>query len=74
MKWRFYNEKLYYDYNDVTPGPRCMDWNEVMNEIEKLMNGEDNYRGERKKTNNYFNKYQDGNSSKRVYEFFKNMN
>jgi CDP-glycerol glycerophosphotransferase (TagB/SpsB family) len=68
------DRELYYDYDKVTPGPRCMDWNEVMNEIEKLMNGEDNYRGERKKTNNYFNKYQDGNSSKRVYEFFKNMN
>ena len=68
------DRELYYNYNDVTPGPKCKDWNEVMNEIEKLMNGEDNYRKERKKTNNDFNKYQDGNSSKRVYEFFKNMN
>ena len=68
------DREMYYDYDKVTPGPRCENWNEVMNEIEKLMNGEDNYRGERKKTNNYFNKYQDGNSSKRVYEFFKNMN
>ena len=68
------DRELYYNYNDVTPGPKCKDWNEVMNEIEKLMNGEDNYRKEREKTNNDFNKYQDGNSSKRVYEFFKNMN
>ena len=25
-------------------------------------------------TTNYFNKYKDGNSSKRVYDFFKNLN
>lgn len=65
---------IYYDYDKVTPGPRCGDWNEVMNEIEKLINGKDNYSKERKKINNYFNKYKDGNSSKRIYDFFKNLN
>jgi CDP-glycerol glycerophosphotransferase (TagB/SpsB family) len=67
------DREMYYDYDKVTPGPRCGDWNEVMHEIEKLVNGEDNYSNERMKINNYFNKYKDGESSRRVYEFFKNL-
>ena len=68
------DRQLYYDYDKVTPGPRCNNWNEVLIELDKILRGEDGYKKERQQINDYFNKYKDANSSKRVYEFFKNMN
>ncbi len=67
------DRELYYNYNEVTPGPKCKNWDEVMNEIEKVLNGQDNYKTDREKVANYFNQYKDGDSSKRVYEFFKKI-
>ncbi|MCP4706001.1 MAG: hypothetical protein GY865_15490 [candidate division Zixibacteria bacterium] len=31
------NGSFYYDYNEVTPGPKCSDWNEVILELEKTL-------------------------------------
>jgi len=68
------DRQLYYDYNEVTPGPKCKNWDEVLIELDKILKSEDGYKKERQQVNDYFNKYKDGNSSKRVYEFFKNLN
>ena len=68
------DRQLYYDYNEVTPGPKCKKWEEVLIEIDKILKGKDEYKAERKEANDFFNKYKDDNSSKRVYEFFKNLN
>ena len=64
---------LYYNYDEVTPGPKCSSWNEVMIEIEKVLNGQDTYKVERDRVCNYFNHYKDGSSSRRVYNLFKEL-
>jgi CDP-glycerol glycerophosphotransferase len=59
--------KLYYNYDDVTPGPKCKDWNEVLVWIEKFKNDPTLYAEERKILKDKFHKYQDGNNCERVY-------
>lgn len=63
--------ELYFNYHEVTPGPKCRDWNEVLLELEKIISGKDDYKKERQIVNNRFNTFQDGNSSKRVVEFIQ---
>jgi len=61
------DREFYYDYNKVTPGPKCKDWNEVLEWIEKFKNDPTLYLEERKIIKDKFHKYQDGNSCERVY-------
>ena len=69
------NVGLYYDYDEVTPGPKCYDWIEVMKEIEKsirFINGreEDSYAKERIRVNGLFNKFNEGFSKRIVDNYF----
>ncbi len=59
---------FYFDYDKITPGPKAMDWDEVLNQIRILTNNPDLYKIEREKIRNEFNKFTDGNSSKRIFE------
>ncbi len=59
---------FYYDYEDVTPGPKAYSWEEVMNNIEIYLNNSDKDLEFRKKIHNQFNKYHDGNNCSRVTE------
>ena len=66
---------LYYDYDEVTPGPKCYDWIEVMKEIEVSISfinrrEEDSYAGERVRVNGLFNKFNDGFSKRIVDNYF----
>ncbi|MCX6781634.1 MAG: CDP-glycerol glycerophosphotransferase family protein [Candidatus Magasanikbacteria bacterium] len=64
-------EKLrgfYYDYNSVTPGPKANDWDEVVEYVQDILNGVDNYKQRRLLVNRDFNRYQDGKSSERVFQ------
>ncbi len=68
------NGSLYYDYNDVTPGPKCSDWNEVVVELEKTIKfikntDTDPYLRNRKIISDRFNYYKD-NFCKRVTNRF----
>jgi len=62
------DRELYYDYDEVTPGPKCKDWNEVIEWIEKFKNNPDLFSDERGKIKNKFHKYHDGKSCERVYQ------
>ena len=62
---------FYFDYDDVTPGYKAQDWNDVFKEVQKIFNGKDTWKSSRKKVNKEFNLYQDSNSSKRVYSLIK---
>ena len=69
------NAKLYYDYDEVTPGPKCYDWIEVMKEIEASISfinrrEEDSYAKERLRVNGLFNKFNDGFSKRIVDNYF----
>jgi CDP-glycerol glycerophosphotransferase (TagB/SpsB family) len=65
------DRELYYEYNKVTPGPRCKDWNEVVEWIRKFKNDSSLFLEDRKNIKNLFHKYYDNKSSKRVYKMIK---
>lgn len=69
------DRELYYKYDDVTPGPKCRNWNEVLEWIIKFKENPELYKEKRKEVKDRFHKYQDGNSCERVYrEILKLVN
>ncbi len=68
------DRELYYDYNEVTPGPKCYSWLEVKNEIECILNGQDHYEIQRDKINKKFNKYSDFKNTKRLASQLTSLN
>jgi len=60
---------FYYDYNEVTPGPKIKNWNEALIWINKFSDCPDLYLNERIKITNRFHFYQDFHSSKRIVEY-----
>jgi len=68
------DREMYDDYeNFVTAGPMCKNWDEVMAECEKVLEGNDQYREERKAAQKKFNTFVDAKSCSRVIEVAKNM-
>lgn len=63
-----YDRDLYYDYDLVTPGPKCKTWDEVCEWITRFKEDPSLYKDERAKMKDKFHVYKDGNSSKRVFE------
>jgi len=59
---------LYYRYDDVTPGPKAISWEEVMNHLSDISEGVDEYKAQRQAMNDRFNIYKDGNNSQRVFD------
>lgn len=57
---------FYFDYDEITPGPKAKNWNEVLIQIRIFADNPDLYKTERNKMKNKFNKFTDGNSSKRI--------
>ena len=66
---------FYYDYEEVTPGIKAYSELEVFQSIKKYLKNPDLDRDKRVKVKNMFHKYQDGNSSERVFhEIMKLLN
>ena len=63
-----HDRKLYYDYNEVTPGPKCYNWEQVVFEINKILEGYDEYSNQRRQINEKFNMYQDFNNRRRLVD------
>ncbi len=68
------NGSFYYDYNKVTPGPKCHNWNDVALELEKTIaflkdHNNDPYFEKRAEVNDKFN-YNKENFCKRVADRF----
>ncbi len=61
------DRELYYDYNEVTPGPKCKNWNEILEWIVKFKENPRLYGDERERVKNRFHRYQDSKSCERVY-------
>lgn len=62
------NRTFYYDYNEITPGPKVRNWIEATEWIEKFLNDPYLYSKERKIIKNRFHTFQDANSCERVYK------
>ena len=58
---------FYYNYNDVTPGHKTKNWEEVLSALDDVIGGVDDFATERDIVKRRFNEYMDGNSSKRVF-------
>jgi len=70
-----YDASFYYDYNDVTPGDKCHNWNEVMGALDRLLiglkSGEiDPYADMREELCHLFNDYQGENCKRTVDKLF----
>ena len=62
------DRELYYDYDEVTPGPKVYNVEGLKTELINISKGVDNYKEDRKRVNKVFNNHFDGDNSKRVYE------
>lgn len=60
--------QLYYDYDEVTPGPKANNWHEVLACIGDIVVNPETYLEQLKKTEARFHQFSDGNSSQRVYD------
>ena len=67
------DREFYYDYDEVTPGPKCKNWDEVLEWIIKFKENPELYKEEREAVKNRFHKYQDGRSCERVYNEIINL-
>jgi len=69
-----YSGEFYYDYDRITPGPKCRDWNEVFHELnvicQKQARGEsDGFAMQREAVCRKFNRFKDGFSRRVLKEF-----
>ena len=62
------HRKLYFDYKEVIAGPICYDWSEVEAQINKQFEN-DQFVKLRKEKNEFYNKYNKGNSSEKLFKF-----
>ncbi len=62
------DREFYFDYEEVTPGPKAMNWEEVMQQLKIFNKTPEIYADERKLIKDRFHTYQDDKSTERVYE------
>jgi CDP-glycerol glycerophosphotransferase (TagB/SpsB family) len=67
------DRELYYNYNEVTPGPKCRNWDEVLDWIVKFKENPKLFKEEREKIKKMFHKYQDGKNCERVFNEILNL-
>jgi len=57
---------IYYQYEDVTPGPKCANWNEVMEWMEVFITDKKPYKDARLKAKYRFHTYHDRKNCERI--------
>jgi len=62
-----------FDYNEVTPGPKCFNLDEVADWIQRFLEDDSPYKRERKELKDKFHRWHDGLNSKRVSETIMRM-
>ena len=60
--------RLYYDYDEVTPGPHAHNWLQVMESISEIVAHPDWYKEPLDETRKRFHKFSDSKSCERVYQ------
>lgn len=68
-----HDRELYGDYDQLTPGPKCSTWEEVLNELHQLISGQDNYQQMRKEMLEHYHTYSDTQNSKRVVQELRSL-
>jgi CDP-glycerol glycerophosphotransferase len=59
---------FYYDYNEMTPGPKASDWDEVIACLKAAISNPEAYQADRDRVRRFFYEFNDGNNSQRVFE------
>ena len=59
--------ELFYDYDQVTPGPKAKNWPDVLRLLREAVQN-DSWKAERRKVCTRFNKFNDCNNSERVFQ------
>ncbi|OHA69125.1 MAG: hypothetical protein A3J68_02015 [Candidatus Wildermuthbacteria bacterium RIFCSPHIGHO2_02_FULL_48_16] len=67
------DRELYFDYQEVTPGPKVSTLEGLMQELQKLTRGQDEYRAERARVKDTCYSYQDGKAAERVRGALKQL-
>lgn len=68
-EYRRTTAEFYYDYDQVTPGPKCSNWEQVEHAIRRSLQSPDEYAYERKAIKERFNRYADGCAARIAKEF-----
>jgi len=61
------DRELFYDYDQVTPGPKAKDWPDVLRLLREAVQ-DDSWKAERREVCTRFNKFKDSNNSERVFQ------
>lgn len=67
------DRELYYDYEEVTPGPKCRNWEEVVQWIQAFSSDPQLYASERKAVKDRFHQFQDGRNCDRVVQTIRSL-
>ncbi len=67
------DRELYVNYNDYTPGIKAYNEKDLIDAIQRTINGEDNYMQARSDLRNELFDHQDGKNCQRIVEFVKNL-
>jgi len=67
------DREFYFNYEEVTPGPKASSWDEILQFLTEIDLIENNYIEERNKLKDRFHFYQDTNNTKRVYKAIKTI-
>lgn len=62
------NRGFHYNYNEVTPGVKARNWEEVLDNLKNIVEGIDNWSSQRKSIRDKFHSFQDGKSSERLFK------
>ena len=74
VEYRHSNRELYYDYELITPGERCNNWENTLEEIKKLFDGKDEYSNDRELIRKRFHTNVDNQNSSRIINSIKELN
>jgi CDP-glycerol glycerophosphotransferase len=64
---------FYYDYHNITPGPKCVDWNAVLSWSKRLFHSPQLFHDERRCASGRFHAFSDHKNRERIFFAVKNL-
>lgn len=67
------DRELYGKYEDLTPGPKCFNWDDIIQNIKDICAGKDEFHDIRQEAIKIYHSHRDTNNCKRVVEVVKEL-